>query len=229
MMYLKIAHRGASAHAPENTLSAFDKAIAMGADMVELDVRATRDGHLVVIHDEHVGRLTGCARSVRDMTLAEIKQIQIGDNERIPTLEEVIRHIGTRCRLYIEIKAPGVEEAVVRMLLENNLQDSAIVGSFVPEHVRNVKRLGPEIRTALLIRSPDEDYVANALAVGASYVHLCWERYPSPHRLLTPEVISKIREHGLGIIIWHEERPEEIAAITKMDIDGICSNNPELL
>ncbi len=231
MRFWRIAHRGASAHAPENTLAAFREAARLGADMVEFDVQMSADGQAVVIHDGAVDRFPGHAGEVRHKTLAELKLIDAGQGERIPTLEEAIQV----CReellgMYIEIKTGSAVEAVVHAFQEHDLYQWALVGSFRPDWVAAVKQLDPRIQTAILFHSPDIDPVALAQAVNADFVHPCWENaVDQPHTLLTKAWIQRVRDAKLGVILWHEERPEEIQALRRMGVDGICSDAPELL
>ena len=230
LRFLRIAHRGASAHAPENTLAAFRLAAELGADMVELDVHVSADGVPVVIHDSSLARTTDGTGLVGDLTLAELKRLDAGRGEHIPTLEEameVCREVGMG--LYVEVKD---EQAVFPLveLLRHYPVEHVLVGSFRPDWVASVKALVPHISTSVLFRALNVDPVRLAQAVGADYVHPCWEWYaPEPHRLLSQEWIKRVREADLGIIIWHEERPEEIAALRQLGVDGICSNQPELL
>ncbi len=229
--FWRIAHRGASAHAPENTLAAFREAARLGADMVELDVQMTADGIPVVIHDATVDRFPGHVGEVRFKTLAELKLINAGQGERIPTLQEAIQV----CReellgMYIELKTGAAIESVVRAFREHDLYQWALVGSFRPDWVAEIKHRDPHIRTSILFHSPHVDPVALARAVHADFVHPCWEKAaPQPHTLLTQAWMQRVREAGLGVILWHEERPEEIAALRQMGVDGICSDAPELL
>jgi glycerophosphoryl diester phosphodiesterase len=231
LRFLRIAHRGASAHAPENTLAAFRLAAELGADMVELDVRLSADGVPVVIHDPHVARTTNGTGLVAELTLAELKRLDAGGGERIPTLEEAIE----TCReggmgLYIEIKDGRAVSPLVELLHRHRLEFGVIVNSLRPDWLAEFKALAPHIPTSVLFGAVNVDPVKLAQAVGADYVHPCWEqRVPHPHRLLSPKWIQRVREAGLGIITWHEERPEEIAALGQLGVDGICSDRPELL
>ncbi len=229
--FWRIAHRGASAHAPENTLAAFREAARLGADMVELDVQMTADGQAIVLHDATLDRFPGHAGEVRFKTLDEIRLVNAGMGERIPTLEEAIQV----CReellgIYIELKTGAAIDAVARAFQEYDLYQWALVGSFRPDWVAELKQRDRRIRTAILFHSPHVDPVALAQAVDADFVHPCWENAAEqPHRLLTQAWLDRVREAGLGVILWHEERPEEIAALRKLGVDGICSDAPELL
>jgi glycerophosphoryl diester phosphodiesterase len=226
-----VAHRGASAYEPENTLRAFERAIAMGATMLELDVHLSRDGHLMVIHDPDLSRTTNGRGRVSEMPLEEIKRFDAGQGERVPTLPEVIELVRDRAQLYIELKGQQTPEPVVRALRSSHFTDQAIAGSFYPWLPQKVKWLAPEIRTSVLVGEwGKNEMVEWALAVNADYVHPCWEKHdPRPHRLLTSSLVEKIRSHSLGIVIWHEERPEELRELVKCDIDAICTNTPDVL
>jgi glycerophosphoryl diester phosphodiesterase len=231
-MIHNIAHRGASAHEPENTLRAFERAIQMGATMLELDIHLSRDGHPIVIHDATVTRNTNRKSQVKDMTLKQIKELDAGKGERVPTLTEVIDLARDRAKLYIELKGQRTPGPVVDTLNSMVFEDQVIVSSFYPWLIQKIKFLNPKIRTSMLIRREEQeaDFVEWALAVAADYVHPCWENEtPTPSRLLTPDLISNIRIHGLGLITWHEERPSELQKLVKLGPDGICTNKPDVL
>ncbi len=231
-MIHNIAHRGASAYEPENTLRAFETGIAMGATMLELDVHLSRDGQPVIIHDADLSRSTSGAGRVYDMTLAQLKGLDAGQGEQIPTLAEVIDLVRGRAELYIELKGQQTPQPVVEVLRSAAFENQAIVGSFFPWLPQKVKFLEPRIRTSILVRRQDRrgNFVEWALAIDADYVHPCWEAASrTPHKLLTPALIAEIRRHGLGIVVWHEERARELRALVKMDVDGICTDKPDLL
>ncbi len=231
-MIHNIAHRGASAYEPENTLRAFDRAIEMGATMLELDVHLSQDGHPVIIHDADLSRTASGAGRVVDMTLDQIKRFDAGQGERVPTLPEVIELVRGRAELYIELKGQHTPGVVVKALQAAGFADQAIVGSFYPWLPQRVKFLAPTIRTSVLIGREvrQENFIEWALAVEADYVHPCWEKAsPTPHKLLTPELIFDVRQRGLGVVLWHEERPAELRELVKFDVDGICTNTPDVL
>jgi glycerophosphoryl diester phosphodiesterase len=231
-MIHNIAHRGASAYEPENTLRAFQRAVEMGATMLELDVHLSRDGHLVVIHDAELSRTTNGTGRVADMSLEQIKRFDAGQGQRVPTLSEVIELARGRAQLYIELKGQWTPEPVAKVLKGAEFVDQVIVCSFYPWLIQKVKYLEPASRTSMLIRQEDRhaDFVEWALAVGADYVHPSWENASStPHKLLTSAMIAGIRQRGLGLIVWHEERPEELRELVKFDVDGICTDTPDTL
>ncbi len=229
--FLRIAHRGASQRAPENTLAAIIKAAELGADMVELDAHSSADGVPVVIHDANLSRTTNGNGYVEQYKLSELKALDAGNGEMIPTLEEAI----VCCRqqglgLYLELKSGRVIPAVVELIHQYEFIDFTIITSFIPDWLAETKALESNLTTSVLFGAVNIDAVALAQAVEAQYVHPAWENQgPEPHRLLTPEWMANVRAAGLGIICWHEERPSEIAALCRLGVDGICSDAPELL
>jgi glycerophosphoryl diester phosphodiesterase len=228
---LRIAHRGASAYAPENTLAAIRKAAELGADMVELDVQMSADGSPVIIHDLDLSRLNGSSASVARQTLAELKRLDAGGGETIPTLAEAVEAcLAHDLGLYLELKSGDAIKAVVEQVRERRLYDQVIITSFRPDWLAQLKHLEPKIATSILFGAVQLDPVALAQSIGAAYVHPAWENQAAePHRLLTPAWLSRVRAAGLGLICWHEERPAEIAALRQLGVDGICSDAPDLL
>jgi glycerophosphoryl diester phosphodiesterase len=228
--FLRIGHRGARAHVPDNTLASLRAAAELGADVVEFDVRWTADGQVAVVHDAYLADASGRLWPVHRSTLAELRAIDLGGGERVPTLDEALDTCqAENVAAYIELKDGAVIPAVVDLLREHKMAGYCVVGSFRPDWVAEVKAVAPEIHTSILFACPHLDPVDLARSVGATYVHPCWERFPNPSALLTPEWIARVRGAGLGILCWHEERPEEIAALRRLGVDGICSDAPELL
>jgi len=146
----------------------------------------------------------------------------------------VIDLVRGRNGLYIELKGDGTPPATVETLRANSFTDRSqvIVGSFKRELVRETKELAPEIAVSLLVGPvyPVQELIEIARAARADYIHLCWEsRAPQPHALLTPELLQALRKAGLGIVLWHEEREEELRVLRTLDVDAICTNTPEKL
>lgn len=228
--FLRIGHRGAAAHAPDNTLLGIRRAAALGADMVEIDVQRTADRQVVLAHDAHLRDADGRYWPINRSTLAELRQVDLGEGERIPTFAEAVKacqeeHLG----LYIELKDFGAVGEVLRTLRAEGAVGHSIAASFRPDWLAEVKAALPELATSVLFNSVQVDAVRQAQAVNADYVHPCWERYPNPSSLLTPEWVGRVRAADLGIICWHEERSEEIAGLARAGVDGICCDAPELL
>lgn len=173
-MIHNIAHRGASAYEPENTLRAFERAIKMGATMLELDVHLSQDGHPVIIHDADLSRTTNGTGRVTELSLEQIKRFDAGQGEEVPTLPEVVELVRGRVELYLELKGQFTPDPVVEVLKSMHFTDEVIVGSFYPWLPQKVKWLAPEIRISVLVGQWGKDQMVEwALAVGADYVHPC--------------------------------------------------------
>ena len=228
--FLRIGHRGAAAHAPHNSLAGIRLAAQLGADMVEIDVQRTSDGQTVLCHDAHLVDAAGSALPVRRHSLEELRAIDLGGGERVPTLAEAIKTCQEELLgAYIEIKDGGVLPALAAAIKEHRLHQFCIAGSFRADWVADLKSAAPEMPTSILFSAKDLDAVRLAQSINANYVHPCWERYPGPDALVSPVWMERARQADLGIICWHEERPEVIAALRDRGVDGICSDRPELL
>ncbi len=228
--FLRVGHRGARAHAPDNTLLGIRTAADLGADVVEFDVQRTADGHVVLAHNAHLIDGDGRAWPIRRSTLEELRAIDLGQGERIPTFAEALKVcIEENLGAYIEIKDGEVIEDVIKTLRDEKYGGHCILGAFRPDWLATVKDIEPKLLTSILFNAPSVDAVKLAQSVKATFVHPCWERFSNPSALLTPAWIVRVREANLGIICWHEERPEEIAALRQLGVDAICSDAPELL
>ena len=228
-----IAHRGASGYAPENTLTAFAKAIELGADMLELDIHATQDGEIVVIHDETIDRTTNGAGYVKDYTLNELKQFEIfyrNDafrDERIPTLREVFELAKGRASFVIEVKTcpifyPGIEQKLVSLLESHHLVEQSLVIAFYHPTLREMKRLNPAIQTGILYVGGLIDPWAVADTVGATALH--------PHYVYAlPEMIAESHQRGYRVHPWTIDHVDEIRQWLEYGVDGITTDFPDRL
>jgi glycerophosphoryl diester phosphodiesterase len=231
---LCIAHRGASAYAPENSLDAFQRAAEMGADMVEVDIRITADERPVVAHDASLKRAYGIGQFIHELSLSALRS-RTGKRgiDPLPAFEEVaFLCTALKMGLYLDIKefSRSAFEIIIQTLRMYELTDYVIFGSFRPDWLAEVKAFDRHLKTSILFGSMYVDPVKLAYAVEADYVHPCPENViAEPHRLLTPEWMQCVREADLGIITWHEERPSEIEALVRLGVDGICSDTPDVL
>jgi glycerophosphoryl diester phosphodiesterase len=218
---LRIGHRGARAYEPENTLRSFKKALEIGVDAVELDVRKTKDNQLVVIHDADVKRTTDGKGLVSDFTLKEIKEFSTEKGEKIPTLKEALDFLDTKVKILIELKEEGVEEKVLSAVRENGLQKNVIIVSFIEEALRNVRKLDKEVETGLLYVK-HKNPVKAALDLKASYLLPLY-------RFTHAANVQKAHENGLKVIVWTINKPEEVAEYAKKGVDGIATDKPDIL
>lgn len=229
---LRIAHRGASAYAQENSPTAMRRAAEMGSDMVEVDVRLTADRVLVIAHDENLKRIFGVTGLVSEFTYDELVALTPPDREPIMTFEQLI----TLCRslhlgLYLDIKQIGLDsgQQMLDTVKRHRMLSGVIFGSFRADWLAEIKHEEPQAMTSILFSSTHVDPVAQARAINCDYVHPCWERFDEPHKLLDGQWMDAVRSAGLGVVCWHEERPHVIRALQDLGVNGICSDEPELL
>ena len=229
---LRIAHRGASAYAQENSSESLRVAAELGADMVEIDIRVTADDVPVVTHDSSLKRLYGIDGNVSDYSLDELQRLTAGPGAISSFAEALDLCRGLGLGIYLDIKqlSRGAARSLFEALDAANYVKHVIFGAFRPDYLADIKAARPDAQTSILFSAVDIDAVKLAGAIGADFVHPCWEhRAEQPHRLLTPEWIAAARAADLGIVCWHEERPAEIAALKALGVDAICSDKPDLL
>lgn len=225
-----IAHRGASADAPENTMAAFELALRQGAQMIEFDVRPTRDDAIVVFHDDTTERWNGRAETVGALTLAELQAIDLR-GERAPILDEVCAWAReTGLLLNVEIKVAGIEAAVARTIHKHGIGEQVIISSFDPVALRAMREVAPELARAALTDSSamppvdDTTWPLGTLAqLGARAWHPSW-RLP-PLEMLIPDV----RQAGYAVNVWTVDDPAIMRRLLALEVEGIMTNRPALL
>lgn len=222
---LKIGHRGASAYAPENTLTAFRKALTLGADGMELDVHLCKSGEPVVIHDETVDRTTSGKGLVAELTLSQLRSLGIGRDEHIPTLEQVLQ-LGKSLYYFIELKeaaaALPVAELVTKYIKQGWDSKRLTVISFNHEALYLIAKNFPALSIGASFEQLPEDFVARAKALNARAV--------IPHyQALTPEHIKQAHAAHVQVITWTVNEPEDIARLKAMRVDGLISDYPDRL
>ncbi len=231
-----IAHRGASAHAPENTLASFQLAVDQKADAIELDVRLSKDGQIVVFHDREVDRTTDCQGNLKNFSLNELKTMDAGsyfdqkfNEERIPTLLEILSIFEESALLNIEIKTQffhqtGLAVKVARMIHNRNIIDRTLISSFNPLDLISVRRFSPDIDTGILVPPGKNGYWAEL--IGGKLV-----KYDSIHfyfRDITQELIKKYHKKNKFVFAFTVNNNKEILNLIDMGIDGIFTDNPLL-
>ncbi len=218
---IKIGHRGASAYAPENTLKSFKKAIEMGVDAIEFDVRKTKDNRLVVFHDANVKRTTNGRGLVADLTLSEIKDLSTEEEEKILTLEEALDCIGNDARAFIELKDQGIEEQTLKIVHSRKLDQNSVIISFLEDVLRKIRDLDKNIETGLIYaKHPHPE--KTAIDLKANYL-------VSLYRFTHTTNIEKAHKNGLKVIVWTINTKEEAEEYKKKGVDGIASDKPDVL
>lgn len=218
---LKIGHRGARAYEPENTLRSFNRAVELGVDAVELDVRQTKDGELVVIHDPEVDKTTNGKGAVKDLTLKQIKSLDIGKGEKIPTLAETLDFIDKKVKILIELKDSGYEDEVLKAVHDRGLERNVIIVSFHEDALRKVRTLDGAVHTGLIYVT-HKNPVKAALDLKAQYLLQLY-------RFVHTADVQKAHDNGLKVIVWTINKSEEVAAYVKKGVDGIASDKPDIL
>ncbi len=218
---LKIGHRGARAYEPENTLRSFQKAIELGVDAVELDVRKTKDNEIVVIHNADVNKTTDGSGLVSDFTLEEIKRFVTENGEKVPTLEEVLDSVGKRVNVLVELKETGIEEKVLGLIRQKGLIENVVIVSFHEDALRNVRELDGEVATGLI-------YVRHKNPIQAA-LELKAEYLLSLYRFTHSANVKKAHENGLKVIVWTINNKEDVAEYRKKGVDGIATDRPDIL
>jgi glycerophosphoryl diester phosphodiesterase len=218
---LVIAHRGASAEAPENTLASFSLALEQGCDMIELDVRLSRDGEVVVCHDSHLGRLAGLGRRVEAMTLAELRQVDVGGGQRIPSLADVLSLVAGRAGLDVEMKTRSTTRdrlATAVGELVHGWPGTLVVSSFDTKAIECLGGLRPELAVA-----PIYDAGASP-GTGEPYPYAIVE-----HSLATASFVTRCHRAGRRVLVWTVDDADRMRELQAIGVDGICSNRPALL
>lgn len=221
-----LGHRGASAHAVENTMAAFERARADGADGVELDVRLARDGELVVFHDEDLRRLAGRAERIADLDSGQIARVELSGGTRIPRLDEVLASLDPLL-VNIEIKPPGwraarqVVAAVERSVDRAAAKGRVLVSSFDAAVVALVRRTTP-LRTGLLFHARQRRPLRRAWLAPIVRPHAL-----HPEKVLVDaEAVGAWRRRGYAINVWTVDDPDEVRRLARLGVDAIISNDP---
>jgi glycerophosphoryl diester phosphodiesterase len=230
---LLIAHRGASGHAPENTLAAFRKAVAQGVAFIETDLQLTRDTHLVAIHDDTVNRTTNGQGAVHDLSLEEIRRLDAGSwfgsefaGERIPTLEEILDFSKKHdVVFYLELKPAGSwggEHALIGALRKSGEIARTVVISFDAGILAAVRKIEPTLMTGLLYEGNIDDPLDKALEIGARQLCVRGD-------LVTPWLLGQARRRDLQIVAWTVNQGAHMRLLMAAGIDGIMSDYPDRL
>ena len=230
---LIVAHRGASGHAPENTMAAFREAIAMKADGIETDLHVSRDGHFVAIHDPTLQRTTNGRGRVSDYSLNELQQLEAGlwfdrsfAGERIPTLDQILAFAeATSVHLFLELKYAhdvSLHRALVKSIEEKDAISRATIISFDSTSVQFVHEMDRALSVGLLSESRTPDPVEMAAALGLKYV--C-----PRNDLITRTLVERANLAGLQVATWTVDRLEHMKSIITAGVDAIMTDFPDRL
>ncbi|WP_326648229.1 MULTISPECIES: glycerophosphodiester phosphodiesterase family protein [unclassified Streptomyces] len=219
MTFLTIGHRGVMGVEPENTLRSFIRAEQAGMDAIELDLHLSKDGALVAMHDADVDRTTGGSGPIADKTLAELRELDAGDGERVPVFEEVLDAV--RAPLQAEIKDVAAAQALAEVLRRRDLVHRVEVSSFHDDAIAEVATLVPGVRTVLIASRWGADVVDRAKAVGAASLALNIRR-------LTLETVEHAHGEGLRVIGWVVNTQDHLRLVRALELDGATTDFPEI-
>jgi glycerophosphoryl diester phosphodiesterase len=229
--FMNIAHRGASSYAPENTFSAFDRAIELGIDQVELDVHFASDGPIVVIHDDLVDRTTNGNGPVAEHTLDQLQALDAGSwfgpeyaGAGIPSFREVLERYRDQLHYHIEIKAAaeGLTQATIDLIREYGLADSVTITSFQLVRLVEARAYAPELPAGWLVRDWDDSTLSQAKELGLTQV--------CPRAdLVTPQLVTEAHREGFLVRAWGVGTEELMRQVVDAGADGMTINFPDKL
>ena len=230
------AHRGASAHAPENTLAAFELALAQGADGIELDVKLSADGHVVVIHDPTTDRTTGARGRVKDLSLAELRGLNAGSfysanfsAEKIPMLEEVFEAFGKKIFINVELTnyntpRDHLVESVCMLVKKFNVQKHVMFSSFYASNLSKARSYLPEVPCGLLAFN-------GLLGAWARSFGFAFGKYAALHPYLkdvTPQQVQRVHRLKGRVHVWTVNAEEDMRRLFGWGVDAIFTDDPQL-
>jgi len=218
---LIIGHRGAPTIAPENTMLSFQKAWKLGVDMIELDVQATKDGRLVVIHDYELSRLTSIEGYVGEMDYCELVQLDVGEGEQIPLLVDVLSWAKGKVKLNIEIKVPEIEHDSFQLVDDLGMLDFVLFSSFIQSVIDKMKDMNPDARTALLLNEIDQSSIQKAKELNAIAINPLFFAMPE-------NFVQDAHEAGLKVLPWTVNDRDIMLELIEQGVDGIITDLPDI-
>lgn len=222
-MSFAAAHRGLSSEVPENTLAAFQEAVAAGFPCIEMDLRLTHDGQVVVLHDAGIDRTTDGNGRVADFTLDELAGYDTGSGP-IPSLDSVLRGLQKAPVLWnLEVKAKHAVEPTLELVEAHGLEDRALVSAMDPRQLRAAKKRHPDVPRGLIVLGPvDGDDLDAADAAGCTWLNL-------DHDFVTPETVVAVRERGFRIGVWTVNEPERAQELAGHGVDCVITDRRAVL
>ncbi len=219
---LRIGHRGACGHSPENTLASIEQAIAFRCAFTEVDIQRTSDDELVLLHDERVDRTTNGRGRVSELTLSDIRKLNAGGGQMVPTLEEALVTANGRIGLILELKTKGLAYDVCAMVRASGLNRSVIYASFLHEELQHVRRIDPYADTLVLFKWFSKAPVAQAIRLQATHVGLRFNT-------ATRRRVNALHKAGLTVFVYTVNKPAEVNKMKILGVDGLISDFPDCI
>ena len=221
-----IGHRGAMGYEPENTLRSFQKALDLKVDMIEFDVHLCKTGELVIMHDEKVNRTTDGQGFVAKKSLEELKELDAGKGEKIPTLEEALDLIDRKVKVNIELKGPNTAESTLKVIKKYIKKkkwtyDDFLISSFDSPELEVLRNLDSQIDVAVAVDADPLNYIEFSKKIKAYSIHPIVKRTDK-------RFVEFAHQNNLKVFVW-DVKPEEIKRMIKLGVDGIFVNYPDRL
>ncbi len=217
-----VGHRGASGLLPENTLAAFSRAIDLGVDAVECDVRLTADGRLIVMHDETVDRTTDGAGAVAEMDLAATRKLDAGGGQPPPTFDELLDVVAGRCELYCELKGEGTPAPAVEAVTARGMAADTMFVSFSFDRLAEARRLLPGARIGPIVSRPTDERLDRLLAMRPEMASVDFKN-------VSLALAEKVHDAGAALGVWTPNHPPQMRAMLALGADIITTDRPDLL
>jgi glycerophosphoryl diester phosphodiesterase len=221
-----IAHRGASNIAPENTMKAFQKAIELNADYIEFDVHQSMDEEIVAMHDANTFRTTGHLGFIKYMFLDDLKKLDCGDGEKIPTLQEILSLTKGKIKLNCEIKVRGLEEKIIQILDEEDMIGNTLISSFKHDILLRIQKIDPRIKLASLEPTRTgwiKSWVSRRKLLNFAIKNQFYAINPF-YKLVNRKFVKNAHENNIRIFPWTVNSDSTIRKIIELGVDGIITN-----
>jgi glycerophosphoryl diester phosphodiesterase len=219
---LVIAHRGDSSNALENSLESIHRALSLSVDMIEIDIRRSRDNGLYVMHDKLTGRTAGKNIDIERATSEKIARVKLKNNEPIPKLADVLRLVAGTCGLNLEIKSSGAGALTAQHLLASGYKGHILVSSFQEDEVAAARRAMPLLPISMIFDDFADSTIKSYLAQGYKVISL-------RKKTVNEELVAACHEQGLQVYVWTVDEEDEMRKFIAWGVDGIYSNRPGVL
>lgn len=216
-----VAHRGSSGLAPENTMLAYRVAFETGAHMIEIDVQETEDGKLVCIHDFDVDRTTNGSGAIAELSYRELRELDAGDDEKIPTLEEVLDYTRGKLKLNIELKVTDIERKVLGFVKDRKMIPDVVISSFLHGTLISTRNLDTEVSTAVLVTELRNDMISYVKELEANSLN------PN-HKTVTSDLVRNIHDSNLLLFPWTVNDSSRMKVLFSLGVDGIITDFPDI-
>jgi len=223
-----VAHRGGLYYRPENTLAAFEYIVERGIEWLETDVRLSRDDVPVLFHDEGISPPGSGYRFIRDLDVHDLKAIDVGGGELLPTLRDLLERFGTDICYDLDVKELDAVDGTISLIKEFEVEARTIITSFIPEALQRAREIAPELKRGFLLDRLTGSLVDGRHAVNAAKLLDC-EYFLPHHRILSADWAQMAKDEGLKIVVWTVNRLPDARRLLNLGVDGFVSDRPDYL